>query len=157
MNGKNLFRALEYVDDRYLDMVDAALQEATDMKQKHFSGRKTILYILAAAICVSLLTVTAAAAGWIPNIFAAAQPKATPRDEPVLEAAQSATQSQTPETVEFAEVPYQAATAAQHIQAHQLRVILMLPKPAENAVYILGSGLPDGAQIPGRNVRGSFP
>ena len=97
MNGKNLFRALEYVDDRYLDMVDAAAQEATDMKQKHFSGKKTILYILAAAICVSLLTVTAAAAGWIPNIFAAAQPKATPRDEPVLEAAQSATQSQTPE------------------------------------------------------------
>ena len=63
MNGKNLFRALEYVDDRYLDMVDAAAQEATDMKQKHFSGKKTILYILAAAICVSLLTVTAAAAG----------------------------------------------------------------------------------------------
>ena len=62
MNGKNLFRALEYVDDRYLDMVDAAAQEATDMKQKHFSGRKTILYVLAAAICVSLLTVTAAAA-----------------------------------------------------------------------------------------------
>ena len=61
MNGKNLFRALEYVDDRYLDMVDAAAQEATDMKQKHFSGRKTILYILAAVICVSLLTVTAAA------------------------------------------------------------------------------------------------
>lgn len=49
MNGKNLFRALEYVDDRYLDMVDAAAQEATDMKQKHLSGRKTILYILAAA------------------------------------------------------------------------------------------------------------
>ena len=47
MNGKNLFRALKYVDDRYLDMVDAAAQEATDMKQKHFSGRKTILYILA--------------------------------------------------------------------------------------------------------------
>ena len=66
MNGKNLFRALEYVDDRYLDIVDAA-QEATDMKQKHFSGRKTILYILAAAICVILLTVTAAAAGWIPT------------------------------------------------------------------------------------------
>ena len=42
MNGKNLFRALEYVDDRYLDIADAALQEATDMKQKHFSGRKTI-------------------------------------------------------------------------------------------------------------------
>ena len=103
MNGKNLFRALEYVDDRYLDMVDAAAQEATDMKQKHFSGKKTILYILAAAICVSLLTVTAAAVGWIPNIFAAAQPKATPRDEPVLKAAQSATQSQTPEIVEFAE------------------------------------------------------
>lgn len=113
MNGKNLFRALEYVDDRYLDMVDAAAQEATDMKQKHFSGRKTILYILAAAICVSLLTVTAAAAGWIPNIFAAAQPKATPRDEPVLEAAQSATQSQTPETVEFAEADYTKFTLFQ--------------------------------------------
>ena len=40
MNGKYLFRALEYVDDRYLDMVDAAAQEATDMKQKYFSGRK---------------------------------------------------------------------------------------------------------------------
>ena len=38
MNGKNLFRALKYVDDRYLDMVDAAAQEATDMKQKHFSA-----------------------------------------------------------------------------------------------------------------------
>lgn len=113
MNGKNLFRALEYVDDRYLDMVDVATQEATDMKQKHFSGRKTILYILAAAICVSLLTVTAAAAGWIPNIFAAAQPKATPRDEPVLEAAQSATQSQTPETVEFAEADYTKFTLFQ--------------------------------------------
>ena len=106
MNGKNLFRALEYVDDRYLDIADAALQEATDMKQKHFSGRKTILYILAAAICVSLLTVTAAAAGWIPGIFAAAQPKATPQDAPVLEAAQSVTQPQTPETVEFAEADY---------------------------------------------------
>lgn len=58
MNGKNLFRALEYVDDRYLDIADAALQEATDMKQKHFSGKKTILYILAAAICVSLLILT---------------------------------------------------------------------------------------------------
>ena len=42
MNGNNLFRALEYVDDRYLDIADAALQEATDMKQKHFSGKKTI-------------------------------------------------------------------------------------------------------------------
>ena len=113
MNGKNLFRALEYVDDRYLDMVDAAAQEATDMKQKHFSGKKAILYILAAAICVSLFTVTAAAAGWIPNIFAAAQPKATPRDEPVLEAAQSATQSQTPETVEFAEADYTKFTLFQ--------------------------------------------
>ena len=39
MNGKNLFRALKYVDDRYLDMVDAAAQEATDMKQKHFSAQ----------------------------------------------------------------------------------------------------------------------
>ena len=113
MNGKNLFRALEYVDDRYLDIVDAAAQEATDMKQKHFSGRKTILYILAAAICVSLLTVTAAAAGWIPNIFAAAQPKATPRDEPVLEAAQSIPQPQTPETVEFAEADYTKFTLFQ--------------------------------------------
>ena len=113
MNGKNLFRALEYVDDRYLDMVDAAAQEATDMKQKHFSGRKTILYILAAAICVSLLTVTAAAAGWIPNIFAAAQPKATPWDAPVLEAAQSVTQPQTPETVEFAEADYTKFTLFQ--------------------------------------------
>ena len=33
----------------------------------------------------------------------------------------------------------------------------MLPKPAENAVHIFGSGLPDGVQIPGRNVRSSFP
>lgn len=113
MNGKNLFRALEYVDDRYLDIADAALQEATDMKQKHFSGKKTILYILAAAICVSLLTVTAAAAGWIPGIFAAAQPKATPRDAPVLEAAQSVTQPQTPETVEFTEADYTKFTLFQ--------------------------------------------
>lgn len=113
MNGKNLFRALEYVDDRYLDIADAALQEATDMKQKHFSGRKTILYILAAAICVSLLTVTAAAAGWIPGIFAAAQPKATPQDAPVLEAAQRIPQPQTPETVEFAEADYTKFTLFQ--------------------------------------------
>ena len=113
MNGKNLFRALEYVDDRYLDIADAALQEATDMKQKHFFGKKTILYILAAAICVSLLTVTAAAAGWIPGIFAVAQPKATPRDAPVLEAAQRIPQPQTPETVEFAEADYTKFTLFQ--------------------------------------------
>lgn len=113
MNGKNLFRALEYVDDRYLDMVDAAAQEATDMKQKHFSGKKTILYILAAAICVSLLTVTAAAAGWIPGIFAAAQPKATPQDAPVLEAAQRIPQPQTPETAEFTEADYTKFTLFQ--------------------------------------------
>lgn len=109
MNGKILYDALGYIDDQYLDMVDAAEQEANNMKRKHFFVRKTLLYLLAAAICVSLLTVTASAAGWIPNIFAAVEP-AFPKDKEILDAALEATQTQEPETIEIPEADYTKIT-----------------------------------------------
>lgn len=109
MKGRKLYEALGDIDGKYLDLVDAAEQEAGKRKHKHFSARKTILYLLAAAICVSLLGVTAAAAGWIPNIFAAVEP-AFQKDAEILEAALEVTQTQEPETIEIPDADYTKIT-----------------------------------------------
>lgn len=105
MNAKQLYEAFEYIDDWYLDVVDTPQKENPNMKRTHFTVRKTITYILAAAICISLLAVTAAAAGWIPNIFAAVKP-AFPEDAEILEAAIQVTQQQEPETVTVPEIDF---------------------------------------------------
>lgn len=107
MKGKKLFDALGYVDDKYLDMVDAPEMEYIEMKtdNKHTFTRRSISFLIAAAICVSILAVTAMAAGWIPNIFAAVKP-VWPKDAEVLKAAIEATQEQTVETVSVPEVNF---------------------------------------------------
>lgn len=74
MTSKQLYEAIGQIDDRYLEMVDAPEKENTNRNRKHVTVRKAITYILAAAICISILAVTAMAAGWIPNIFAAVEP-----------------------------------------------------------------------------------
>ena len=107
MRSQRLFEAFSYVDDWYLDIADAPAKESIDMKKetKHFSARKTFTVLLAAAICLSLLVVTAAAAGWIPNIFESVKP-VFPEDEEILKKAVQVTQAQEPEIVEIPEVDY---------------------------------------------------
>lgn len=105
MTGRELYEAIGLVDERYLDMVDTPETENTTMKQTHFTVRKTLTYLLAAAIAISLLTVTAAAAGWIPKIFSAVKPS-FPEDAVVLEAALQVTQTQEPEVVTIPEVDF---------------------------------------------------
>lgn len=107
MRSQKLFEAFSYIDDWYLDIADAPVKESSDMKKetKRFSARKTFTVLLAAVICVSLLAVTAAAAGWIPNIFKSVKP-GFPEDEEILEKAVQVTQAQEPEIVEVPEVDY---------------------------------------------------
>lgn len=107
MKSKKLFEAIGYIDDRYLDMVDTPEKENFEMKSQHQHSyvRKSITFLIAAAICVSILAVTAMAAGWIPNIFAAVKP-AFPEDEEILEAAIGATHEQTVETVSVPEIDF---------------------------------------------------
>ena len=76
MNSRKLYEAFNYVDDWYLDIVDAPAKETTNMKspKQTFSAKRFFSIALAAAFCVSILAVTAMAAGWIPNIFASVDP-----------------------------------------------------------------------------------
>ena len=64
MKSKELFEAIGYIDERYLDMIDAPETEMYSMKDSHkrLLSRRTLSIMLAAVICISLLTVTAVAA-----------------------------------------------------------------------------------------------
>lgn len=107
MSAKKLYEAFGYIDDWYLDVVDAPQKEISEMKNetKHFSARRTFTLILAAVLCISILTITAAAAGWIPGIFAALKEK-YPEDQALFEAAAEANATAEPVTfaVEITEV-----------------------------------------------------
>ncbi len=105
MNGKELFAAFSYVEDKYLDMVDASEKENTDMNNRHVTLRRAVTVLIAAAISVSLLAITAMAAGWIPNIFASVKPYRN-ADADILEAAISATLPQNIETVVVPEIDF---------------------------------------------------
>lgn len=100
MTGRELYEAIGLVDERYLDMVDTPETENTTMKQTHFTVRKTLTYLLAAAIAISLLTVTAAAAGWIPGIFLSLKEK-YPQDEALFDAAAQANTDAIPEVMDI--------------------------------------------------------
>lgn len=103
MTGRELYEAIGQIDDRYLEIVDAPNKEDTNMIQKHFSVRKAVTYILAAAICISILAVTAMAVGWIPNIFLSLKEQ-YPEDQELFEAA--ATANATVEPITFpVEIP----------------------------------------------------
>lgn len=101
MKSKKLYEAFSYIDDRYLDIVDTPLNKTTDINsKKHISTRKLITYALAAAICISILTVTAAAAGWIPELFLALKEQ-YPQDEELFDAAIQANTNYAPEIIDL--------------------------------------------------------
>lgn len=100
MNVKQLYEAIGMVDDRYLDIVDTSEKETTSMKRKHITTKKTLTYLLAAVICISLLAITAVAAGWIPGLFSNLKEK-YPQDEELFEAAAQANADAVPEIIQI--------------------------------------------------------
>lgn len=95
MSSKQLFEAFSYIDDRYLDIADASVKE-----EKHLSWRRLTTIALAAALCISLLTVTAMATGWIPGFFASLKEK-YPQDAQLFEAAAQANTDAVPEITDI--------------------------------------------------------
>lgn len=100
MNGRQLYEAIGQIDEKYLDTVDTPEKERTNMKQEHLAVRKTLTYILAAAICISILAVTAMAAGWLPGLFDALKAQ-YPEDEKLFDAAAQANTDAVPEIREI--------------------------------------------------------
>lgn len=100
MKSKKLFEALSYVDDRYLDMVDAPEKEnlkMSDMYKRPFA-RKSVSFLIAAVICISILAVTAMAAGWIPGLFNILKER-YPADEELFSNAARANTDAVPEMI----------------------------------------------------------
>lgn len=95
MSSKQLFEAFSYIDDRYLDIADASVKE-----ERHLSWRRLTTIALAAALCISLLTVTAMATGWIPGFFASLKEK-YPQDAQLFEAAAQANTDAVPEITDI--------------------------------------------------------
>lgn len=97
MRSKDLLEAFSYVDDWYLDIADTPAKELTTMKKpNHSSARKTFTVLLAAAIAVSLMTITAAASGLLPGLFRTLQER-YPQDAELFEAAAQANTDAVPE------------------------------------------------------------
>ena len=110
MNGKILFDAFGYIDVRFLDIADAPKKESVDMnKTGNGIRRKAFTVILAAVICVSLLAVTAVAAGWIPGIFKTLQEE-HPEDQELFEAAAEANSEAIPEQRNIPQLDYSSFT-----------------------------------------------
>lgn len=97
MNSKQLFEAFSYIDDRYLEIADAS--ECHAQNKRHKSWKRITTIALAAALCVSLLTVTAMATGWIPGFFASLKEK-YPQDAELFEAAAQANTDAIPEIMD---------------------------------------------------------
>lgn len=94
MKEKQLWDAFGAIDERYLEIA-----EKTTAPQRRISLRRSVGLILAAAVCLSLLAVTAVAAGWVPSIFELLQEQ-FPQETVYAQAAQ-ASQTQIPEVVEL--------------------------------------------------------
>ena len=94
MKEKQLWDAFGAIDERYLEIA-----EKTTAPQRRISLRRTAGLILAAAVCLSLLAVTAVAAGWVPSIFELLQEQFP--EETVYAQAAQASQTQIPEVVEL--------------------------------------------------------
>lgn len=108
MKSEKLYDAFNYIDDWYLDIVDTPQMEATEMK-KQVTLKRTLTVLLAAAIAVSILTITAAAAGWIPGIFSTLKEE-LPKDRELFEAAAEANSEAQPEVVEIPPLDYSKFT-----------------------------------------------
>lgn len=100
MNAKQLYEAFGYIDDWYLDIVDAPQKENHDMSKKHFSARKAVTFLIAAILCISILAVTAMAEGWFPGLFNALKEK-YPQDEELFAAAAQANTDAVPEIIKL--------------------------------------------------------
>ena len=94
MKEKQLWDAFGAIDERYLEIA-----EKTTAPQRRISLRRSVGLILAAAVCLSLLAVTAVAAGWVPSIFELLQEQFP--EETVYAQAAQASQTQIPEVVEL--------------------------------------------------------
>lgn len=101
MSGKELYNALQYVDDRYLDIGDDFRKESDKMKVNHSLKRKTLMGLLAAVISISLLAATAVATGWIPGIFEELWTRLPEEDRDLFEAAAEANTDAVPEIAEI--------------------------------------------------------
>lgn len=111
MRGKVLFDAFGHIDDQYLNIADAPRKELFEMKSKngHTMKRKTFTLFLAAAICVSLLVVTAMAEGWIPGIFKTLKEKNSGERE-LFEAAAEANIDAVPELRDIPQLDFSSFT-----------------------------------------------
>ena len=98
MKSEKLYDAFNYIDDWYLDIVDTPQKEATEMK-KQVTLKRTLTVLLAAAIAVSILTITAVAAGRS-GFFNTLKEK-YPQDEELFEAAAQANTDAGPEILEI--------------------------------------------------------
>ena len=98
MRSQKLFEAFSSIDDRYLDIAEASGNQIYSIPEKktHRSSGRRLSVLLAAAICVSLLTVTAMATGWIPGFFASLKEK-YPQEADLFEAAAQANTDAVPE------------------------------------------------------------
>lgn len=98
MRSQKLYEAFSYIDDWYLDIADTSHAEVKEMK--HNTLKRTVMIAIAAAVCVSLLAVTAAAAGWIPGLFYALK-ELYPQDEKLFNAAAQANTDAVPEIIQL--------------------------------------------------------
>lgn len=96
--SKKLYEAFGYVDDKFLDIAEKSVQ--CENPARHISLKRTISIALAAALCISILAVTAAAAGWIPGLFRYFK-ELYPQDEALFEAAAQANINAIPEEIEI--------------------------------------------------------
>lgn len=98
MKKEVIYKAFAYVEDGYLDIADDFLQKPK--ASPHSLKRKTLMGLLAAVICISLLAATAVAAGWVPGIFRILQDR-IPSDHDLFEFAAQANTESVPEVVEI--------------------------------------------------------
>lgn len=103
MKEKQLFLALNQVDDRFLDIADSYRLANKETGRPRNFGRRALMGLLAAAICVSLLAVTAVAAGWVPGIFKSVEEQ-DPEYAELFEAAAQANTEISPEVVAIPQV-----------------------------------------------------
>jgi len=96
--SKKLYEAFGYVDDKFLDIAEKSVQG--ENPARHISLKRTISIALAAVLCISILAVTAAAAGWIPGLFRYFK-ELYPQDEALFEAAAQANINAIPEEIEI--------------------------------------------------------
>lgn len=96
MKNEKLLDAFNYVEDQYLAMEE-------NPKKRVLPLKKRAVLLIAAVICVSLLTVTAVAQDWIPSVFQYLKEQ-NPEDAPLYEAADRANLGKPSEPVELPEM-----------------------------------------------------